>query len=161
MKTIRRLLTLVLTLSAGMASAQMAVALRDANQSTSADWVTAQPILRAAVECRKALEPVDAVRAVFRMTNANLNGDHQLPGVLTIFGSVTVEAISVFDGGDDEGASYTIQPKGMTMAALVKAARLKKDGPRYIRQVKGGLLEASEPQPGIVQLACIRGSGDE
>ena len=47
------------------------------------------------------------------------------------------------------------------MAEVVKAASLKKDGPRFIRRVKGGLIEASEPQPGTVQLACIRGGGHE
>ena len=47
------------------------------------------------------------------------------------------------------------------MADVVKAAGLKKDGPRFIRKVKGGIVEASEPQPGTVQLACIRGGGHE
>lgn len=44
---------------------------------------------------------------------------------------------------------------------MAKAAGLKKDGPRYVRKVKGGIVEASEPQPGTVQLACIRGGGHE
>jgi hypothetical protein len=36
---------------------------------------------------------------------------------------------------------------------------LKKDGPRYIRKVRDGIIEASEPRPGEVQIACIRGGG--
>ncbi len=102
------------------------------------------------------------MRAVFGLTNDSLNGDHKLPAPLVVFGMLKATSISIFQGTDEEGSSYTIKPESVTMAAVVKAADLKKDGPRYIRKVKGGLLEASEPQPGVVQLACIRGgSSDE
>jgi hypothetical protein len=50
---------------------------------------------------------------------------------------------------------------GAKLAEVAKAAGLKKDGPRFVRKVKGGIVEASEPQPGTVQLACIRGGGHE
>ena len=72
-----------------------------------------------------------------------------------------LSSISIFQGTEEEGSSYTVQPLGVKMAEVVKAAGLKKDGPRFVRKVKGGLLEASEPQPGTVQLACIRGGGHE
>ena len=98
---------------------------------------------------------------IFGLTNRQLDGDHKLPEALTVFGSLKVSAISIFHGDEEEGSSYTVQPVGAKMAEVVKAAGLKKDGPRYIRKVKGGLLEASEPQPGTIQLACIRGGGHE
>ena len=50
---------------------------------------------------------------------------------------------------------------GAKLAEVAKAAGLKKDGPRFVRKVRGGIVEASEPQPGTVQLACIRGGGHE
>ena len=99
--------------------------------------------------------------ATFGLTNRQLDGDHKLPEALTVFGSLKVASISIFNGDEEEGISYTVQPVSAKLAEVVKAAGLKKDGPRFVRKVKGGLLEASEPQPGTVQLACIRGGGHE
>lgn len=149
-------------LLAGIANAQMPAALRDANAPGTDDWSKAAPVLRNALECRTSLPASKPVLSVFRLTNGNLNGDHKLPQELSIFGSIKVSTVSVFVGDEEEG-SYTVQPAGVTMDALVKAAGLKKDkhSPRYVRVVKGGLLEASEPQPGTVQLACIRGGGHD
>lgn len=162
MKT-RSLIASSLLLFAGIACAQMPATLRDANASTTDDWAKAAPAIRNALECRSPLPASKPVLAVFRLTNNNLNGDHKLPQELSIFGSIKVSAISVFIGDEEEGSSYTVQPAGVTMDALVKAAGLKKDkhSSRYLRAVKGGLLEASEPQPGTVQLACIRGGGHD
>ena len=158
---IKTLLTLALTVAAGLASAQMPAALRDANAPAPGDWAKASAVLRAAIECREPLPPVASVLGTFRLTNRQLDGDHKLPEVLTVFGSLKVSAISIFHGDEDEGISYTVQPVGAKLAEVVKAAGLKKDGPRYVRKVKGGIVEASEPQPGTVQLACIRGGGHE
>lgn len=72
-----------------------------------------------------------------------------------------VSSISVFEGDEQDGRSYTVQSTNLTMAALVRAANLKKDGQRYIRNVKGAHLEASESQPGTIQLSCILGGYDE
>lgn len=102
-----------------------------------------------------------SVLGTFGLTNRQLDGDHKLPEVLTVFGSLKVSAISIFHGDEEEGSSYTVQPVGAKLAEVAKAAGLKKDGPRYVRKVKGGIVEASEPQPGTVQLACIRGGGHE
>jgi len=161
MRIIETLLTLALTCAAGLASAQMPAALRDANAPAAGDWAKASAVLRAAIECREALPPVASVLGTFGLTNRQLDGDHKLPEVLTVFGSLKVSAISIFHGDEDEGISYTVQPMGAKMADVVKAASLKKDGPRYVRKVKGGIIEASEPQPGTIQLACIRGGGHE
>lgn len=161
MKIASILFTLVLFLSAGNAGAQMPLVLLDANAATSTDWTTAQSLLRAAVECRKPLVATNAVRAVFRMTNGNLNGDHRLPAALTVFGSLKVASISVFEGDEQVGRSYTVQLTNLTMAAVVRAANLKKDGQRYVRNVKGGHLEAGESQPGTIQLSCILGGYDD
>lgn len=161
MRIIETLLTLALTCAAGLASAQMPAALRDANAPAAGDWAKASAILRAAIECREPLPPVASVLGTFGLTNRQLDGDHKLPEVLTVFGSLKVSAISIFHGDEEEGSSYTVRPVGAKMAEVVKAAGLKKDGPRFIRKVKGGLIEASEPQPGTVQLACIRGGGHE
>ncbi len=158
---IKTLLTLALTVAAGLASAQMPAALRDANAPAPGDWAKASAVLRAAIECREPLPPVASVLGTFGLTNRQLDGDHKLPEVLTVFGSLKVSAISIFHGTDDEGSSYTVQPVGAKLADVAKAAGLKKDGPRFIRKVKGGIVEASEPQPGTVQLACIRGGGHE
>ena len=158
---IKTLLTLALTVAAGLASAQMPAALRDANAPAPGDWAKASAVLRAAIECREPLPPVASVLGIFGLTNRQLDGDHDLPEVLTVFGSLKVSAISIFHGTDDEGSSYTVQPVGAKLADVAKAAGLKKDGPRFIRKVKGGIVEASEPQPGTVQLACIRGGGHE
>lgn len=158
---IKTLLTLALTVAAGLASAQMPAALRDANAPAPGDWAKASAVLRAAIECREPLPPVASVLGTFGLTNRQLDGDHKLPEVLTVFGSLKVSAISIFHGDEDEGISYTVQPMGAKMADVVKAASLKKDGPRYVRKVKGGIIEASEPQPGTIQLACIRGGGHE
>lgn len=161
MKTTHTLIASALLLVATLASAQMPAALRDANAPAAGDWAKASAILRAAIECRKPLPPVPSVLGIFGLTNRQLDGDHKLPEALTVFGSLKVSAISIFHGDEEEGSSYTVQPVGAKMAEVVKAAGLKKDGPRYIRKVKGGLLEASEPQPGTIQLACIRGGGHE
>lgn len=161
MKTTHTLIASALLLVATLVSAQMPAALRDANAPAAGDWAKASTILRAAIECRKPLPPVSSVLGIFGLTNRQLDGDHKLPEALTVFGSLKVSAISIFHGDEEEGSSYTVQPVGAKMAEVVKAAGLKKDGPRYIRKVKGGLLEASEPQPGTIQLACIRGGGHE
>lgn len=161
MKTTRTLIASALLLAASLASAQMPATLRDANVPASGDWAKASAILRAAIECREPLPPVASVLGTFGLTNRQLDGDHKLPEALTVFGSLKVASISIFNGDEEEGISYTVQPVGAKMADVVKAASLKKDGPRFIRRVKGGLLEASEPQPGTVQLACIRGGGHE
>ena len=161
MKTTHTLIASALLLVATLVSAQMPAALRDANAPAAGDWAKASTILRAAIECRKPLPPVSSVLGIFGLTNRQLDGDHKLPEALTVFGSLKVSAISIFHGDEDEGSSYTVQPVGAKLADVAKAAVLKKDGPRFIRKVKGGLLEASEPQPGTVQLACIRGGGHE
>ena len=162
MKTIHTLIAAsALLLVATLASAQMPAALRDANAPTSGEWAKAAPILRAAIECREPLPPVSSVLGTFGLTNRQLDGDHELPQSLTVFGTLKVSAISIFHGDEDEGSSYTVQPVGAKLSDVAKAAGLKKDGPRFVRKVKGGLLEASAPQPGTVQLACIRGGGHE
>lgn len=161
MKATRTLIASALLLAATLASAQMPAALRDANAPATGDWAKASTILRAAIECREPLPSAASVLGIFGLTNRQLDGDHELPQSLTVFGTLKVSAISIFHGDEDEGSSYTVQPVGAKMADVVKAAALKKDGPRYVRKVKGGLLEASESQPGTVQLACIRGGGHE
>ena len=161
MKATRTLIASALLLAATLASAQMPAALRDANAPAPSDWAKASAVLRAAIECREALPPVASVLGTFGLTNRQLDGDHKLPEALTVFGSLKVASISIFNGDEEEGISYTVQPVGAKMAEVVKAASLKKDGPRFIRRVKGGLIEASEPQPGTIQLACIRGGGHE
>lgn len=162
MKTTRILIASTLLLAATLASAQMPAALRDGNAPAAGDWAKASTILRAAIECRKPLPPITSVLGVFGLTNSQLNGDHTLPEALTVFGTLKVSAISIFHGNEEEGSSYTVQPVGAKLEDVVKAARLKKDGPRYIRLVRGGgLLEASEPRPGSVQIACIRGGINE
>lgn len=161
MKATRTLIASALLLAATLASAQMPAALRDPNAPAPSDWAKASAVLRAAIECREALPPVASVLGTFGLTNRQLDGDHDLPQSLTVFGSLKVSAISIFHGDEEEGISYTVQPVGAKMAEVVKAAGLRKDGPRFIRKVKGGLIEASEPQPGTVQLACIRGGGHE
>jgi hypothetical protein len=139
----------------------MPAALRDANAPAAGDWAKASTILRAAIECREPLPSASSVLGIFGLTNRQLDGDHKLPEALTVFGSLKVSAISIFHGDEDEGISYTVQPMDAKLADVVKAAGLKKDGPRYVRKVKGGIIEASEPQPGMIQLACIRGGGHE
>lgn len=163
MKSPRSLIASALLLLAGIANAQMPASVRDANAPGADDWTKAVPIIRSALECRSSLPSSKHVLSVFRLTNSNLNGDHKLPQELSIFGSIKVSAVSVFIGDEEEGSSYTVQPAGVTMDALIKAAGLKKDkhSSRYLRVVKGGLLEASEPQPGTFQLACIRGGGHD
>jgi len=161
MKATHALIASALVLVATLVSAQMPAALRDANAPAAGDWGKASTILRNAIECRESLPPVSSVLGIFGLTNSQLDGDHKLPEALTVFASLKVSAISIFHGDEEEGSSYTVQPVGAKMAEVVKAARLKKDGPRYVRKVTGGLLEASEPQPGTVQLACIRGGGHE
>ena len=159
MHSIKTLLTLALTAAAGLASAQgMPVALRDANAPTPADWSKAAPLIKAAIECRDPLFAAPAVLSTFRLTNSSLDGDHTFPE-LTVFGSLKVSSISIFLGTDEEGSSYTVKPQGVALAQVVKAASLKKDGPRFVRKVRDGIIEASEPRPGEVQIACIRGGG--
>lgn len=161
MKATRPLIASALLMAATLASAQMPATLRDANAPAPSDWAKASAVLRAAIECREALPSASSVLGIFGLTNRQLDGDHKLPEALTVFGTLKVSAISIFHGDEDEGISYTVQPVGAKMADVVKAAGLKKDGPRYVRKVKGGIVEASEPQPGTVQLACIRGGGHE
>lgn len=161
MKTTRTLTASALLLVATLASAQMPAALRDANAPAAGDWAKASTILRNAIECREPLYSAKPVLSVFGLTNDSLDGDHKFPEALTVFGALKVSSISIFQGTEEEGSSYTVQPVGVKLAEVVKAASLKKDGPRYVRKVKGGIVEASEPQPGTVQLACIRGGGHE
>ena len=101
-----------------------------------------------------------AVLSTFRLTNSSLDGDHNFPA-LTVFGSIKVTAVSVFQGTDADGSSYTVKPEGLTLAQVAKAADLKKNGNRYVRKVRDGVIEASEPRAGQVQLACIREGGQQ
>jgi hypothetical protein len=157
----RALIATALLVATALTNAQMPAALRDANGPAAGDWAKAGPILRNAIECRTPLRPSGPVQAVFGLTNASPNGDHRLPDSLTVFGSLKVTAISIFQGSEDEGSSYTVQLVGMKLAEVAKAARLKRDGARFVRVVKGGLIEASEPQPGIVKLSCIQGGNQD
>jgi len=154
-------LFIVLTAISTLTTAQIPLPLAGANAASSADWKTATPILEAALECRQSLPHEDAIKAVFRLTNSNLNGTHTLPAPLTVFGLKTL-VVSIFEGAANEGSSYTTHLDSVALADVARAARLVKDanGPRYTRQLKNGMLEASEPQPGHVQLSCIHG-GDE
>ena len=93
MRIIETLLTLALTCAAGLASAQMPAALRDANAPAAGDWAKASAILRAAIECREPLPAVASVLGTFGLTNRQLDGDHKLPEALTVFGSLKVSAI--------------------------------------------------------------------
>jgi hypothetical protein len=159
--SLKFLLSLTLAAVTGLASAQgMPLALRDANAATSADWSKAAPILRNAIECRDPLFASPAVLATFRLTNSSLDGDHSFPE-LTVFGTLKVTSVSVFQGTDADGSSYTVKPKGVTLAQVAKAADLKKSGGRYVRKVRDGVIEASEPRAGEVQLACIREVGQQ
>ena len=161
MHSIKTPLSLALTAAAGLASAQgMPVALRDANAPAPADWAKASPIIKAAIECRDPLFASPAVLATFRLTNSSLDGDHRFPE-LTVFGSIKVTAVSVFQGTDADGSSYTVKPEGVTLAQVAKAANLQRNGNRYVRKVKDGVIEASEPRAGQVQLACIREGGQQ
>lgn len=162
MQTIKIILAIFLPLATCLAGAQgMPLPLQEANTSTLNDWAKAAPILRAAIECRAPLDANKSVLTVFRLTNETLDGEHSFPAGLTVFGSLTANGISIFQGTEAEGSSYTIRPAGVSLAKVVKAAALKKDGPRYVRKVKGGVIEASEPRPGEVQIACIRGGDAE
>lgn len=157
----KTLLSLTLAAATGLASAQgMPLALRDANAPAPADWAKAAPIIKAAIECRDPLFASPAVLSTFRLTNASLDGDHAFPE-LTVFGSVKVSSVSVFQGTDADGSSYTVKPQGMTLTQVAKAADLKKSGGRYVRKVRDGVIEASEPRAGQVQLACIREAGQQ
>ncbi|WP_298702095.1 hypothetical protein [uncultured Variovorax sp.] len=158
MRTIKPLISFALASAAWLANAQgMPPALMSANAASHSDWAQAAPLLRAAIECIANLPATPPVRAVFRTTNDVLSGDHALPAPLTVFGSLKVTSISVFAGDEGEGGSYTIKPEGATLAQAATAANLKRAGQRYIRRVRGGIIEASEPHPGEVQIACIRG----
>lgn len=158
---IKTLLSLALTAAAGLAIAQgMPAALRDANTPAPADWAKAAPILRNAIECRDPLFASPAVLATFRLTNSSLDGDHAFPELI-VFGTIKVSSVSVFNGTDAEGSSYTVKPQGVTLAQVAKAADLKRNGNRYVRKVRDGVIEASEPRAGQVQLACIREGGQQ
>lgn len=152
----------ILLMAASYSCAQgMPTVLRDANAVSSEDWAKAQPILRDAIECRAPLRPNRAVLAAFRLTNTVIDGDHQLPAPLTVFGVLKVDNISIFQGNEEEGTSYSVQLTGVTMAQVARAAKLNKDGGRYVRMVQGGMLEVSKPRPGTVELSCIRGGYSE
>lgn len=144
-----------LQLAFGLAWADMPAALIDANAPTANDWARAAPLLRAAIECRGSLPPSAPVRAVFRLTNGRLGGHHMFPEQLTVFDSLQVSAISIVEGAEGDGSSYSVQPEGVTMAEVIQAARLRKSGARYIRRVEDGLIMASTSQPGVVRLVCI------
>lgn len=153
----------MLATASELINAQMPAPLRDSHAATSDEWKKAAPTLQAAFDCRQTLQHTDAVKAVFGATNDQLTGEYPLPAPITVYG-LKASAISVFEGSDDEGSSYTLQLGGESITRIAKAAKLTKDkkGPRYIRQVKnGGLLEASELQPGHAQLSCIWGARDE
>jgi len=117
--------------------------------------------LRAAIECSAPLKATPALRNALHAPQGNLTGDYTLPEPLTVFGSLKVTAVSIFEGGPDEGTSYTVKPAGARLADVAKAARLKKVNGTYVRDVKGGHLEAGEPSKGEVQLSCIRGGNGD
>lgn len=155
-------LTKILTLSALLiaainAAAQMPLVLINANAPTSEDWAKAAPILRDAIECKAPFVHSKVVRSSLRLTNNQFNGEHRFPKPLLVFGTLVAEGVSIFEGSADEGSSYTVTLVGVKIADAAKVAKLKKDGGRYVRTVKNGIIEASEPQPGVVQIGCIRG----
>ena len=154
----KTLLSLALAVAADVACGQgMPLTLRDANTPTADDWAKAAPLLKSAIECKGPLTATPAVRAVFKATNDVLDGNHPLPEPLTVFDTLKTTGVSIFHGGSDEGSSYTVKPEGATLVQVAKAASLNKDGPRYVRKIRDGIIEASEPRRGEVQIACIRG----
>lgn len=91
------------------------------------------------------------------MSSDNLNGDHQFPETLTVFGKLKASSVSIYVGDEEEGGlSYAVYLKGVTFSEVIKAAKLQKDGRRYIKE---GMIEAIQ-QSDSVQLACIRGDLD-
>lgn len=140
-----------------LASTQMPAPLLDIKAAASTDWTKAQTALRSAIECRSALNHTAAVQAVFHATNHVFDGNYAFPAPLMVFGTLKASNVWVFEGGNDVGSSYTVQLEGMKLEDVVKAAGLRKDplSQLFFRQIKDGHLEASELQPGVVQLACI------
>ncbi len=135
----------------------MPLVLINANAPTSEDWAKAAPILRDAIECKAPFVHSNAVRASLRLTNNQFDGEHRFPKPLLVFGTLVADGVSIFEGSEDEGSSYFVKLVGVKLADVAKAAKLKKDGGRYVRSVKKGIVEASEPQPGVIQIGCIRG----
>src|SRR6218665_3394930 len=101
MKATRTLIASALMMAATLASAQMPAALRDANAPAAGDWAEASAVLPAGIECRESLPPVASLLGTFGLTNRQLDGDHDLPQSLTVFGSLKVSAISIFHGDED------------------------------------------------------------
>jgi len=153
------LASVLLSLSALSGAQPMPVPVMEVINGNAKAWKAAQPTLRDAIECRKPLKHTAEVRSVFRSTNNSLDGDHAFPEPLQVFGTLNVSSVAVFEGGEEEGNSYTVEFKGMKLADVAKAAKLRKErqGSRYIREVKGGHLEADEINGKGVQLSCILG----
>ena len=133
----------------------------DAKSQAIGDWSKAAPLLRAAIECREPLPSIKSLQSVLRQTNGSLTGDHVFPEPLTVFGTIKVKAVTIFQGTEDEGSSFTVKPDGLTVAEIAKAARLKKDSGRYVRMVKGGMIELNETRPGEINLNCVRGGASD
>lgn len=150
------ILSLALGSAATVATAQMSPAVRDANAATPVDWQKASPALQAAIECRAPLAHTAAVRSVLRATNDQITGDYTLPAALQVFG-LKAKRLQVFESMDD-GTSYAVLLEGAKLTDVARAARLRRDGPRYTRTTGvSARIEATELQPGYVELACIRG----
>jgi len=145
-----------LTFCACLSAAGLVHAQADVRTIPSGDWSRAMGPLRDAIECNTPLKATAAVRNVLRPPQGNLTADYTLPEPLTVFGSLKVTAVSIYDEGA-EGASFTIKPAGVKLADIARAARLKKDNGRYFRAVKGGHIEAGEPRKGEFALSCVSG----
>jgi hypothetical protein len=145
-----RLLTLSAFLLAGAAHAQINP---EVNIAAGDDWNRLKAPLRDAIECKAPLKATPAVRKALHVKDS-LTGDYKLPEPLTVYGTLKVTALSIFDEGDGV-VSYTVKPAGLTLAEIGKAGRLKKEkGGRYFRAIKGGHVEASEGVKGEPVISC-------
>ena len=141
-------------------TAMLAVACAMSGSAAAAsadDWAKAEPLIKAALECKSKLKYTPEVNAVLAAAKDQY-GTYNLPGEITLFGLKT-KSINLYEGDEEDGRSYTAIFLTNSLPEVGKAAKLTKEkgGMRWLKLRKDGSLmfEAGAPREGQAHLNCL------
>ncbi len=112
-------------------------------------WDQAASELQAALECRKALQPSDAVRSALRTTNWRIAGRYALPKAVPVFG-IPSNHLFLDDGVESGTRRYAAELRGESLESVARSAGLRQLAGELQRMTRFGRLTARRSKSGVV-----------